>query len=175
MTSKGKSFVWINGGNMTKVNLMKRVTTIFSLIFFLAGQAIFAEKSVDDYIEDLESDENQLVIIACQKLGAKKSTESIDALIQVLREHKSIRVRIAAASAIGNIEEKGHSTDALRDSVTSDASNDVVYASLLAIGNIKDISNPSAEEALEYCEENKTDDPFIKDIVVRVREFLDNK
>ena len=151
---------------------MKRITIPFSLMLFMGGQAVFAEKSTADYINDLSSEEDQLVITASKKLSEKKSKESIEALIRVLREHKSARVRIAAASSIGNMEEKGRTTDALKESVTNDVSNDVVYASLLAIGNIRDIENPNMKEALEYCEQNKTDDPFIRDIVVRVREFI---
>ena len=157
---------------MTKIKLTKRVATLCSLILFMGGQAVFAEKSVTDYINDLGSKEDQLVIVACQKLAEKKSKESIDALIKILREHKNVRVRIAAASSIGNMGEKGHTTDALKEAVTNDESNDVVYASLLAMGNLKDSENPSIKEALEYCEKNKTDDPFIKDIVVRVRKFI---
>ena len=159
-----------------KLYLYKRVAISTFVFLFVSLTSGFAkDKEEADYIADLNSKENQLVIIACKKLGEIKSKKSIQALIDTLGEHENPRVRIAAASSLGQTETKGSPTDALKETVENDESNDVVYSALLAMGNLQDFENPNVEASLNYCEENKQDDPFIKDIVVRVRKFLEAK
>ncbi len=160
-----------------KLYLYKRVTLgAFLLLFVTLTGGFSEEKKVEaDYITDLSSKEDQLVILACKKLGEIKSKNAIQALVKTLDEHENPRVRIVAASSLGQTEAKGDPTDALKEAIENDESNDVVYSALLAIGNLKDFDNPNVKASLEYCEENKKDDPFIKDIVVRVRKFLEGK
>ena len=149
---------------------------LLAVFFFAAmGRVLGAEKTEADYITDLDSEEIQLVILACQKLGELKTEKAVDALIDTVTEHDDPRVRIAAASALGQSGMKGRPTDTLKEVVENDDSNDVVYSALLSIGNLKDFDNPNVKASLEYCEENKKDDPFIRDIVVRVRKFVGAK
>ena len=148
---------------------------IFLLNFISLGNRFAQEKSKTDYISDLSSKKDQLVMIACGKLGKNKSENIIRALIKVLEEHKNPKVRIAAASALGQTGVKGVPTNALSKAIQNDDSNDVIYSALLAIGNLKDFNNPNVKASLKYCKKNKHNDPFIKDIVVRVYKFLGNK
>ena len=41
-----------------------------------------------------------------------------------------------------------------------------------AIFNLKDFSNKDALGAVEYCEKNKMDDVFIKDIISKIRKAM---
>ncbi|MDH5720602.1 MAG: HEAT repeat domain-containing protein [Spirochaetia bacterium] len=149
----------------------KKFISILIIYFFAAG-AVLAQKANADYIKDLKSDDEKKAVEACEGLGKAVAKEAIDALIETLTNNENIKVRIAAAIALGRMEEKGKPTTALKGAVENDESNDVVYAALLSILNLKDFANPDAKKALEYCEENKSDDVLIKDIIDRIKKIM---
>ena len=152
---------------------MKKTFALIISAILISGTSYAAtNKSVDEYRKDLKSDNDTLVIEAARGLGAKKSKDAIDDLIAVIKSHKNPKVRIALANSLGMMGTKKQPTTALNEVVQSDGDNSVVYASLLAILNLADFKNASATEALDYCEKNKTDDPFITDVVKRIRKVM---
>jgi len=150
---------------------MKKLATIL-LVSLFAFNFINAEeakkKSTDEYIKDLQSESAEVVITAAQNLGEKKVVEAIDPLIEVIKTHESAKVRIAVASSLGKMGTKGEPTTTLSKVIMKDNDNSVVYASLLAILNLGDVKNEAALEAVKFCEENKSDDIFIKDVVSKL-------
>lgn len=155
--------------------MIKRTFVLVLILFFgaaISAQSGETKKSVDEYIGDLKSSDDAVVITAARQLGLVKAKPAIDPLVEVLKTNKNPQVRISAASSLGQIGEKGAPTNALSSAVQTDEDNAVVYASLLAILNLADFDNPSAEEALDYAEKNKSDDEFIKDVVSRIRKAM---
>jgi len=157
---------------------MKKLIALCTFTILIFGNAaIYGQnkKTADDYINDLSSGDDTVVITAVQNLGNSKNKDAIDPLINTIKTHQNPRVRIATASSLGKMGTKGEPTTALRDVVMNDDNNSVVYASLLAILNLGDFDNPAAKEALEFCEENKTDDVEISDVVKRIYDVMSKK
>ncbi len=155
---------------------MKKLYIIGILLSFAytgASAGLYAQsaekKTTAEYIEDLKSDDDAVVITAVQALGQSKSTDAMDPLIEVIKTHENPRVRISAASSLGLMGTKEQPTTALSEVVQNDEDDSVVYASLLAILNLADVNNPAASEAVQFCDENKSDDPYIKDVVDRLK------
>ncbi len=147
----------------------------FLLIFFIllgAGSVFAQDKSIDQYIEDLNSKEDQVIIVSATQLGEKKATKSIPQLINVAQNHKSPKVKIAVIGALSLMETKEEPTNSLAEIIKTSDNNSVVYAALLAVGNLKDITNPNLKEILDFCAEKKSDDPFIYDLVQRVQKLI---
>lgn len=152
---------------------MKKILFPVLILFLAAGlQAEEKKKTNNEYIADLKSDDNATVIKAAKALGDAKAKEALDPMIEAIKSHQDARVRISLASGLGNMETKKQPTTSLAEVVKSDDDNSVVYASLLAILNLKDFENPSAKEAVEFCEKNKADDDIIMDVVKRINEAL---
>lgn len=143
---------------------------IFS--FMVSGSILSAEKSTKDYIKDLQSSDPKTVIAAAHYLGKEEEKEAIDPLIAVAKNNSNTQVRVAAIAALGQMDEKGKPTTELKNIIVSDKNNTVVYAALLAILNLKDFDNKAAKEAIDYCDKNKSDDPFIKDAVQKIKKLM---
>ncbi len=153
------------------------MTKKFLILFFFVVFAISSkEKSKADYIKDLSSEDSKKLIAASDYMGSKKVDSSILRLIQLLQDHDDVRVRISVAAALGQQKKETKKIiQALRSAVENDESNEVVYTSLLALGNIAEKNNKDALAAVKYCEDNKKDDIFIKDIIQRVRDMVSPK
>ncbi|MDH4261713.1 MAG: HEAT repeat domain-containing protein [Spirochaetia bacterium] len=153
---------------------MKKILLPVLILSLVAGlQAAEKKKTTNDYIVDLKSDDDATVISASQNLGASKAKEAIDPMIEAMKSHQNPKVRIAIASGLGNMDTKNQPTTALSEVVKTDDDNSVVYASLLAILNLKDFGNPDAKAAVEFCEKNKASDEYITDVVKKIHEALD--
>lgn len=144
------------------------------LVVFMPILALSA-KSKKEYIEDLKSPDDNVVIAAAQQLGKDEVKDAIEPLGEVLKSKRSAGVRIAAAAALGRMDTKGRPTTILREAIETDTDNHVVYAELLALLNLKDTKNPDLMRAVEFCEANKSSDIFISDIVARIRKIVPKK
>jgi len=152
---------------------MKKVSTLVLSLLMISSAILGAEnKTVDEYRADLTSEDDQVVMDAATALGQKKSKDAMDDLIEVIKTHENPQVRIRVADTLGRMGTKEQPTNALNDVIQNDEDNAVVYAALLAILNLGDFGNPSAEEAIDFCEQNKSDDPYITDVVKRLREAM---
>lgn len=150
---------------------MKKLACV---LLFLPFVALFA-KGKKEYIEDLKSPQDEVVIAAAQYLGNDEVKDAIEPLGEVLKSNRSVGVRIAAASALGKMDKKGRPTTILREAIEVDQDNQVIYTQLLALLNLKDTENPDLLKAIEYCEANKSSDMFINDIVARIRKIVPKK
>lgn len=144
---------------------MKKLVSILVLISAVG----LAAKDKKENIADLKSADDAVAIKAAQELGADGVKDAIDPLGEVVKSNRAAGVRIAAASALGRIGEKGRSTTILKEAIEADQDNHVVYTELLALMNIADLENPDLTKAVEFCENNKKSDQFITDIVGRIR------
>lgn len=154
---------------------MKKIFLSVLILSLATGVSAAEEKkkTTNEYIADLKSDNDALVIAASKNLGEAKAKEAIDAMIVAVKSHQNPKVRIALASGLGLMETKNQPTTALDEVIKSDDDNSVVYASLLAILNLKDFDNPAARDAVEYCEKNKAGDEYITDVVKKIRAAIE--
>lgn len=127
-------------------------------------------KSAQDYINDLQSKDENIVTAAADWLGNEGEKGAVPQLSKLLKEDKSAKVRVYAAIAIGLIaDETG--IPALNEALVSDSNADVRYAALLSIHRI----NPAKSiDALKKAKETETD-PTIKDYLVKMEEKIRNK
>ncbi|MES0491210.1 MAG: HEAT repeat domain-containing protein [Leptospirales bacterium] len=152
---------------------MKKVSALVLSLLMISSAILGADsKTVDEYRADLSSDDDQVVMDAATALGLKKAKDAMDDLIVVIKTHDNPQVRIRVADTLGRMGTKEEPTNALNYVIRNDDDNAVVYAALLAILNLGDFGNPSAEEAIDYCEQNKSDDPYIADVVKKLREAI---
>lgn len=140
-----------------------------ALLLFMALPAAIHAKSDQEYIKDLKSQDKQTVINAARYLGDEKVTDGIEPLIKVIERNQDTDIRVAAITALGRMEQKGRPTSYLSSVVQSDPNYTVVYTSLLAMLSLEDFENPDAEKALNYADQNHQADPYIADIVKRVK------
>lgn len=151
---------------MTK---MKKPVLIISALILSVG--IYAQDS-GNLISQLKSDDAATAVSAANSLGRNKDASAVNPLIDAAKSHPSFKVRAAAAAALGNMEAKPNLSSALKGIIETDKNNAVVYSALVAIFNLKDFSNKDALKAVEYCEKNKMDDVFIKDIIGKIRKAM---
>jgi HEAT repeat protein len=147
----------------------------FAAVMLLVPIMAVAAKNKKEYIEDLKSADDAVVIAAAQYLGNDGVKDAIEPLGEVLKSNRSAGVRIAAASALGKMDTKGRPTTLLREAIEADQDNHVVYTQLLALLNLKDVDNADLARAIEFCENNKQSDIFINDIVARIRKLVPKK
>jgi len=149
-----------------------KLKNIFAIALIALTTGIFAaEKSNEDNIKDLKSSDTSVVIEAERYLGDKKVKDAVDPLLEVLANHENANVRAHAATALGRIEDK-KAVKPLRMAVENDASKDVVYSALVGLFNLKDFDNEHTTKALDYADANHRDDPFIADMIDRLRKKI---
>jgi len=142
-----------------------------SLLVFIPLMSL-AAKSKAENLADLKSADDAIAIKAAQELGNDGVKDAIEPLGELVKSKRAAGVRIAAASALGRMDVKGRPTTILREAIEADQDNQVIYTELLALMNLKDIKNEDLKKAIEYCENNKKSDPFIADILVRIRKVF---
>lgn len=163
----------IISGNITgtiKQSIIARIVMLMVAAAFL--QPAFA-KEKQDYINDLSSNDLGIVKEASKWLGEEKPKDAIGPMLNAVRNQRSNAAKIAIITALGNYKDnEGEPTTGLRSVIETDADNNVVYSALLAIMNVKDFKNPDTLKAIDYCETNKQDDPFLRDITGRMRKII---
>ena len=152
----------------------KQLTHFLFLGLFLILSVSLNAQSVS--INNLDSSDEQVVISTIQELGKQKNKQAIPSLIKLAKENKSIKVQIASISALGNMpNQNGEPTNSLAQIIQTTNNNEIVYAALLAMANLKDIKNENIVKVLAYCEASKMNDPFIKDIIEKVKALTSTK
>ena len=144
---------------------MKKTALLIALISAISLYA----KDKKENIADLKSADDAVAIKAAQELGNDGVKDAIEPLGELIKSNRASGVRIAAASALGRIGQKGRSTTILREAIEADQDNHVVYTELLALMNLQDFENADLTKAVEFCENNKKSDMYITDIVSRIR------
>lgn len=129
--------------------------------------------STEDYRTVLVSGTDAEKMEALKHFAAKKDENEIPAIITLMTETENPRLASEAAITLGVIGKPGESTQALKKRIESTENGDIVYASVLAIFNIhrKDEKrDPEAEAALKYAFENRRQDPFVVDMLEKLKE-----
>lgn len=163
---------------MSYVKKMSSSAMVVVLAVAVVG-SLFAADEVD-YKSNLKSDSEEVVIEAIQTAGAKKDAETLDTLIEILKNNPNPKIRMEAAQAIGKMEVKDKPVNALSDAVKTDKNDTVVYASLLSMTNLTKVEKkiydlPAVLEAVDYCRKNKTDDVYINDLVTKYDKLIANE
>ncbi|MCB1146344.1 MAG: hypothetical protein KDK41_16865 [Leptospiraceae bacterium] len=153
------------------VKILRLLTTAILFTALFAG-SVYAEKNKGDYINDLTSGNEADVIAAAKFLADEKPEDAVDPMINAIKAQKSSRSKIAIISALGAFDQKGRPASGLKEIIETEKDNTVVYSALLAVMNLKDIENADTLKAIEYCESNKQDDPFVRDITGRMRKLI---
>ncbi|MBE7438396.1 MAG: HEAT repeat domain-containing protein [Spirochaetales bacterium] len=137
------------------------------LLHVLLATAIYAEKSSDDYIADLKSEDMNVQITAARKLGAGKVEKALPDLTALLGS-PSVDVQVAAATAIGAIGKKGAGSDELLALAAGTKSALVKYAAYVALANTVDKEKTAAfQEALG--KEMASNDALLKDLAGKLK------
>ena len=152
---------------------MKKIAILSTIALAFTFSSTAADKSNEDYINDLTSDDQATVNSACLHLGKEEEKKAIDDIINVIKTSTNTGTKVSCIDALSKMDEKGKPTTSLKEVVETDKDNSVVYSALLAILNLKDFENKSAETALDYANENKKDDYLISDIVTRIKEAIE--
>ena len=153
---------------------MKKIAilSIIALAFTFSSTA--ADKSNEAYINDLQSEDQDLVNSACLHLGKEEEKKAIDEIINAIKTStNNTGTKVSCIDALSKMGEKGKPTTSLKEVVETDKDNSVVYSALLAILNLKDFENKDAEIALAFADTNKEDDDLISDVVKRIKEAME--
>ncbi len=141
-------------------------------IFLFSGLPLFAQKTTDQYIADLQSEESAVQIESCRKLGEKKEEKAVGELVKLAQSSKDRGVVFQAVTALGQIGKAGVSTDALLDIGRKSAMSEVQYAALLGLVNLRDEKKAGDISSLcQWIQENSTDD-VLKDLAVKVAQII---
>jgi HEAT repeat protein len=134
---------------------------------------LYAEKSVDEYIADLQSSDAAVQIQACRSLGAAKAEGATGALAQLLLNSSDDRVAAHAAAALGAIGKKGEASAALVQAAGSSNRPAVQYASLLALANIDDDDREEDLERLLDAVSQSDADALNRDLAEKLKAVED--
>jgi hypothetical protein len=152
-----------------------------AVLLFTLAMPVFAEEeeatqkasiSTEDYKTILVSGTDAEKTQALKHFAEKKDKSQIPAIITLLNESENPAIASEAAITLGVIGKSGESTTALKKKIESTENGDIVYACVLAIFNIhrKDEKrDPEAEAALRFALENRRQDPFVVDILEKLK------
>ena len=149
---------------------MKKIAILSTIALAFTFSSTAADKSNEEFINDLTSGDQALVNSACLHLGKEEEKKAIDEIINAIKTSTDTGTKVSCIDALSKMDEKGKPTTSLKEVVETDKDNSVVYSALLAILNLKDFENVDADTALDYASENKQDDDLIKDVVRRIKE-----
>lgn len=120
-------------------------------------------KSAQELIADLSSDDEQKIVNAADIAGEKQLKEAVPQLTKLLKDDKRVKVRLYSAIAIGRIGDES-AIETLNHSLLNDQSADVRYTVLLAIHRI---DPGKSVDALKQLNESETD-PYIRDYIEKM-------
>ena len=114
-----------------KTKILKAIVLLG--VFFITA-SVAGEKTTEDYLGDLNSDDSYLQMEACRYLGEKKETSAVEALVFLLEDDKvDSHVKIASAQALGSMGKQEGISDALLRSAQGSKDPSVRYASFWAL------------------------------------------
>ncbi|HON77387.1 MAG TPA: HEAT repeat domain-containing protein [Spirochaetota bacterium] len=154
---------------------MKRIMAVV-IIMFACASVVHAQeaksetaknKTAKEYIADLSSTNESIVIQAAQWLGKEKESDAVPKLKELLTQDNRNKVRLHSAMALGYIGEES-SIDALNGRLLNEPVADVRYTILLAITRVG-ISKKEHVEVLKKARDNESD-IFIKDYLDKMWE-----
>lgn len=151
-----------------KIKILSAILlTVFSISVLQA-----AKKSSAEYIADLSSQDEAVVVAAEDALGKSEEKGAVEKLLDLLKNDKRDKVRLHAAIALGLIKEK-KSVETLAEQLLVEQNSDVRYTVVLAISRIG-IESKKELDVLVQAKEKETD-PFILDYIKKLEEKIKSK
>ena len=151
--------------------MKKKLFLIFTLVC-ISTILLGAEKSKEEYLNDLSSDDVETVVAAETWLGSKKEKKAVEKLVDLNKNSSSKEIRLNAAVALGLIGDK-NTVDGLIDQLLVERNADVRYALVLAITRIG-IKTKAQLEKLEQAGQNESD-PLVLDYLQKIKEKIEKK
>lgn len=151
---------------------MKKILVLTLVICTFAVKSYAADKSAKDYVADLKSADDAVVLEAENWVGDNTEKTAIKDLVALMKNSTNAEVRMNAAVALGLIGEK-EAIEPLTDDIVVEPNADVRYAMLLAISRIG-IDSKKSYNALLQAKEKETD-PYIKDYIEKMEKKFSNK
>jgi HEAT repeat protein len=148
------------------------ISLILCLGLPFAGLGAESSNPKAEYQAKLTSGTDAEILEALEYFTKQKDKEQIPSIIAVLRDTDNAKVAQTAAISLGVLGTKGDSTQALKERIEKDPNTLVTYACILALLNIhrEDRETDStAREALEHAYNNKRQDPFVSDILEKLK------
>ncbi len=140
---------------------MKKI--LIATVAFLAVAAVLnaqdskkeRPKTAKEYIADLGSNDENLIIRAADWLGNEKEENALPGLQKLLKEDNRAKVRLHSAMAMGYIGEKS-SVEPLNERLLLEQNADVRYTIILSLTRIG-ISEEKHVEVLKKARDAETD------------------
>jgi HEAT repeat protein len=146
---------------------MKKILSLL-LVFMLAGVLLYAqeEKTAEDYVNDLSSNNPSLIVEACNWLGENNNKDGVEKMIDLL-SHENDEVRMWSAANLGLLGEDT-AFDPILDSLVRESNSDVRYTMVLSLTRI----GVTTEEQKDKINELKglETNPIIKDYITKMDE-----
>lgn len=149
--------------------MKKKLFLIFTLIS-ISTVLLGAEKSKEEYMNDLSSDDVKTVVEAEKWLGNKKEKKAVEKLVDLNKNSSSKEIRMNAAVALGLIGDK-NTVDGLIDQLLVERNADVRYALVLAITRIG-IKKKSQYDKIMQAADNESD-ALVLDYLKKIKEKID--
>lgn len=146
---------------------MKKILSIM-FILFLVGTMLHAqeERSTEDYVNDLSSNNPSVIIAACNWLGENGKKDGNDKMMDLLT-HENDQVRLWAAANLGLVGEN-EAVAAILEHIVRESNSDVRYAMVLAITRIGVTSDEDKQKITEL--KDLETNPIIKDYIAKMDE-----
>ncbi len=144
--------------------MKKIILTLTAIILSVGLYGQEKQKNAKDYIGDLASADEKLIVAAADWLGNAKEKDAVQKLVELCKDSRE-NVRLHAVMALGYIRDE-NSVETVNNLLVNDASTNVRYAAILSsfrIGSKKSI------DAWQKSKEKETD-PYIKDILKKMEE-----
>ncbi len=138
-------------------------------ILLLAITALHAqdeEKTAEDYVNDLSSNNPEVVITALNWFGENENKDGNDKMKELL-SHNNDEVRMWAAANLGIVGDES-AIDPILEQIVQERNSDVRYAMVLAITRIGITTEENKEKISELKELERN--PIIKDYITKMEE-----
>lgn len=160
-----------------KRNLTNYTKICGMLSLLLLNSSLYAgeDKTINDYINDLNSGDSYLQQEACRYLGNEKKNSAVETLIFLLEEQTTdVLVQIEAAWALSMIGKEAGVSDILLSTAQSNRSTAVRYAAFLALIKLDDKEKTGEIREL-VIEMESSGDIYLRDIAKKLRSKFEKK
>lgn len=89
-------------------------TSLLIAIALFVSTPLFAQKTPDQYIQDLNSDDPAVQMEACRALGVAQEKKAVGSLTQLMESSPDKHVAASAAAALGAIGDKSAAPAVIR-------------------------------------------------------------
>ena len=142
------------------------------IVLSLVATTVFAAKSAAEYVADLKSTDQAVVLEAVKWAGEKKEKAAVPELVNLVGSGATAEIRMNAAVSLGLIGEKS-ACEPMSERLLLESNADVRYAIVLSITRAGIETKKTYENLL--AARDKETDPIIKDYIVKIEQKLSKK